>query len=502
MKSPVHTTVNTALSSNILKDETIAKPPAHTVKAMESPTTEVPYAQYVIVGTGTAAYSAMEAIRNLEPTAKVIMIGEEHDLPYLRPPLSKELWFSGKEANIISEGPTIENLEYKDWQGHGRSVFYLPKEAYKVIVPSQLLGNMTATSGQVQIIPGYPVENLDVEKNHVVLKNGQRIRYDKVLIATGGSPRVPEFVQSAPEDAQSKLMTFRTLKDYQKLLNWSKTDQVKTIVVVGGGFLGSELSVALAHKAKETGSRIIQVFPEKGNMALVFPHYLTEWTTKQLEKAGVEVRPSSIIKQIEVNLGKQVALHLDSGEHITADRVILATGLNPNSKIADASGLETDPTRGGILVNAELEARSNVFVAGDVCSYHDIALGRRRVEHHDHAIMSGKQAGENMVGRKKAYMHQSMFWSDLGPKISYEAVGVLDSKLNTVGVWAKQSEESSEDYDKGVVFYMNSDRRIVGILLWNIHGKVGMARKVLAEHKTLKDVKLAATLFNIHSSSS
>ncbi len=81
------------------------------------------------------------------------------------------------------------------------------------------------------------------------------------------------------------------------------------------------------------------------------------------------------------------------------DRVVLATGLSPNTDVATKSGLEIDNVRGGIMVNAELEARSNVFAAGDATSYHDINLGRRRVEHHDHAIMSGKQAGENMVGK-------------------------------------------------------------------------------------------------------
>lgn len=82
------------------------------------------------------------------------------------------------------------------------------------------------------------------------------------------------------------------------------------------------------------------------------------------------------------------------------DHVIVAAGLQPNTTIAKNSGLEIDPKYGGILVNAELEARSDVFVAGDVCSYHDVVLGRRRVEHYDHAVMSGRTAGLNMTGQK------------------------------------------------------------------------------------------------------
>ncbi len=77
----------------------------------------------------------------------------------------------------------------------------------------------------------------------------------------------------------------------------------------------------------------------------------------------------------------KVQISLSSGETVDSDHVIMAVGIEPNVELAAKSGLELDETRGGILVNAELEARSNVFVAGDACSYHDVALGRRRVEH-------------------------------------------------------------------------------------------------------------------------
>lgn len=78
---------------------------------------------------------------------------------------------------------------------------------------------------------------------------------------------------------------------------------------------------------------------------------------------------------------------------------------------------------------------------GDCASFHDITLGRRRVEHHDHAVISGRLAGENMAGGVRPYAHQSMFWSDLGPKVGFEAVGLVDSSLETVGVWAHDGDE-------------------------------------------------------------
>lgn len=78
--------------------------------------------------------------------------------------------------------------------------------------------------------------------------------------------------------------------------------------------------------------------------------------------------------------------------------MIVAVGAQPNTDLATTSNLETEPKTGGFLVNAELEARSNLWVAGDAACFYDVKLGRRRVEHHDHAVTSGRLAGENMTG--------------------------------------------------------------------------------------------------------
>jgi programmed cell death 8 (apoptosis-inducing factor) len=134
---------------------------------------------------------------------------------------------------------------------------------------------------------------------------------------------------------------------------------------------------------------------------------------------------------------------MESGRTFTSDYVLVAVGLQPNIELAQAAGLEIDPIKGGVLVNAELEARRDVFVAGDVASFFDMSLGRRRDEHHDHAAVSGRLAGENMAGARRPYTHQSMFWSDLGPNVGYEAIGIIDSALPTVGVWAKASAKDT-----------------------------------------------------------
>ncbi len=204
--------------------------------------------------------------------------------------------------------------------------------------------------------------------------------------------------------------------------------------------------------------------------------------------------------------------------YLTADHVVVAVGIEPNTDLAKSGGLEVDPDQGGFLVNAELQARHNIWVAGDAASFYDIKLGRRRVEHYDHAIVSGKLAGENMAGAHKPYWHQSMFWSDLGPRVGFEAIGLTDSELQTVAVYAKgtpddeapnedtegnreqkdiapsatasalkhkipesrttaTTNDNKGDYSKGVVFYIK-ENKVVGIVLWNIFNRIPIARKV------------------------
>ncbi|KAK5667314.1 hypothetical protein QVD99_005922 [Batrachochytrium dendrobatidis] len=239
-------------------------------------------------------------------------------------------------------------------------------------------------------------------------------------------------------------------------------------------------------------------------MGLVFPRYLTKWTTAKLREVGVDVKESTVITNAKES-GDNIELQFKNGTSVDADLIVLAVGLSPNQELAYSSGLEVDSIRSGIVVNAELEARTNVFAAGDVTSYHDIALGRRRVEHYDHAVMSGRMAGFNMTGVKKPYTHQTMFWSDLGPNISYEAAGIIDSKLPTVGVWAKKgkdapTEEETEEFGKGVVFYLSSSKKVIGVLTWNVFGKMDLARKIIREAKSHADIDGLARMFDIHSS--
>lgn len=482
---------------------------------------------YLIVGAGTAAFAAYRAIRSRDPKAQVLLVGEEPHLPYMRPPLSKEFWFSDDPEKVRA-------LRFKQWNGQERSIYFEPDSFY--CSPKELT---TKENGGVAVVRGRKVVKLDALKKTVTLDNGAQIKYEKCLLATGGRPRSLPQLDKAGEEVRKRTTLFRTIDDFQRLD--SITNDTKSIVIVGGGFLGSELACALGKKSLQSGMKVTQIFPESGNMGRVLPEYLSHWTMSKVRAEGVEVVPDSFVTSASFVDG-QVRLGLNDGSSLSADHVVVAVGLQPNTELAKTSGLEVDPTHGGFLVNAELESRSGVWAAGDAACFYDIKLGRRRVEHHDHAVVSGRLAGENMTGAGKPYWHQSMFWSDLGPEIGYEAIGIVDSSLPTVSVFAKAtaadtpraaatqaaegqglrsdaensakatagaggeaasgtgaeaSAPQANNYGKGIIFYLK-DKVVVGIILWNVFNKMGVARKIIKDGEPHEDLAEVAKLFNIH----
>jgi programmed cell death 8 (apoptosis-inducing factor) len=474
----------------------------------EAPTVKRPIqnysATYVIVGTGTAAYFAVRGIVEKDPNAKIIMIGEESYPPYMRTPLSKELWFR-------ENAPSPDSFEFTDWGGEKRSIFYEKPEFFtdvdKVSGPNGVPGTA--------LLLGNRVVDMNVHAKRLKLANGDVVKYDKCLLATGGTPRSIPLLDEADDAIRDKVKLYRSIKQFETLAATLGKEETKSIAVIGGGFLGSELSVALAHAGQKCGVTVTQVYPEDGNMAKVLPAYLSKWSTEKVRKEGVTIVPNTRLVGVKKAAeGAGLELELSSGQILSADEVVVAVGIEPSIELAKKARLEVDPVKGGILVNAELEARTDLWVAGDVASFYDVVLGRRREEHHDHAVVSGRLAGENMTGARKSYTHQSMFWSDLGPEIGYEAIGIIDAKLPTVGVWAAANtpasspedvgagaapaaDSSLDGYGKGVVFYMRDDA-VVGVVLWNVFDKIPLARKVIRSQKKYTDARDLAKLFKIH----
>ncbi|KAH8377044.1 hypothetical protein KR093_002943 [Drosophila rubida] len=480
--------------------------------------TSVPY---LIIGGGTAAFSAFRAIKSNDARAKVLMISNEFRKPYMRPPLSKELWYTPNP----NEDP-IKDYRFKQWTGSERSLYFEPEEFF--VDPEKL---DHSSNGGIAVAQGFAVKKIDAQNRVVTLNDGYQIGYEVCLIATGAQPKNLPVFRTASPSVREKVMVYRTPEDFDRLRRYAR--EKRSITIVGNGFVGSELACSLAHYSKEHGGgRVYQVFQEKGNMSKVLPNYLSTWTTRKMEAQGVCVIPDASIKSANRD-DSQLRLELNNGMTLLSDIVVVCVGCTPNTAMAGPSKLEVDRSLGGFVVNAELEARRNLYVAGDASCFYDPLLGRRRVEHHDHSVVSGRLAGENMTGAKKPYQHQSMFWSDLGPEIGYEGIGLVDSSLPTVGVFALPSDsekrsdnnnESSTDstesdtvvtetsgshtalncdpgedgnYGKGVIFYLKNDK-IVGILLWNLFNRIGLARTIINQNKTYDDLNEVAKLFEIH----
>ncbi|KAM7397747.1 hypothetical protein PAMA_005869 [Pampus argenteus] len=501
--------------------ETTELPPAPGVDSAPASLKVPSHAPYLLIGGGTASFAAARSIRARDPGAKVLIVTDEPDLPYMRPPLSKELWFS--DDPIVTE-----TLRFKQWNGKERSIYFQPPSFY--INAEEL---ESTENGGVAVLSGKKVVHMDVRGNKVKLDDNTEISYDKCLIATGGVPRNLQVIERAGDEVMKRTTLFRKIEDFKSLDKVSRN--VKSITIIGGGFLGSELACALGRRSNESGLEVIQMYPEKGNMGKVLPEYLSNWTTEKVKKEGVKIISEALVKSV-TSKDDKLEIKLKDGRLVKTDHIVAAVGLEPNVDLAKSAGLEVDSDFGGFRVNAELQARSNIWVAGDAACFYDIRLGRRRVEHHDHAVVSGRLAGENMTGANKPYWHQSMFWSDLGPDVGYEAIGIVDSSLPTVGVFAKatakdtpkaateksgtgiRSESETEDvatsptasstpiptmvqhkddYGKGVIFYLR-DKVVVGIILWNVFNRMPVARKIIKDGEEHADLNEVAKLFNIH----
>ena len=156
---------------------------------------EIPFVKYVLIGGGMASYYAMKTIKKMENDAQILMIGQESSVPYSRPPLSKELWDSSYDD--------LENWTFKDYNGDRKTVFYDTKT---FITVNQALE--FPNTDKVYFLNG-SVSSIDTAEESVILSNGAKVKYGKLLIATGGSPKILPIVKELPKETQSRVMTFR-----------------------------------------------------------------------------------------------------------------------------------------------------------------------------------------------------------------------------------------------------------------------------------------------------
>lgn len=370
---------------------------------------------YLIIGGGMTGAAAATGIRELDDAGAIGLISAESEPPYDRPPLSKKLW-DGKR--------TVE-----------QTFISLPDGVHPFL--------------QQRVVA------LDADARRVTTDQDESHSYGRLLLATGGQPRRLPFGGDA-------VNYYRTLEDYRALR--ADAERGASFVVIGGGFIGSEVAASL----RKQGNEVTLVFPETGITDRLFPAELAAYFNDYYRDHGVVVRAGESVTGIEAG-ASGATITLGSGERLAADRVVAGIGIVPNVELGRAAGLAID---NGILVDERLQtARPEILAAGDAANYPDAILGlRRRVEHADAARAMGRAAGRNMAGAGEPYRYLPMFYSDLFD-LGYEAVGLCDSRLEVFADW-------ENEFQRGVLYYLQ-DGRVRGVLLMDIWDKVDEARALI-----------------------
>jgi 3-phenylpropionate/trans-cinnamate dioxygenase ferredoxin reductase component len=382
----------------------------------------MPSYKYLILGGGMAGDAAIGGIREVDAAGPVGLIGAESDPPYDRPPLSKGLW----------KGKPLEGI-WRKTDRHG-----------------------------VTLHLGRQARTLDTTNKRVTDDQGTAYTFDKLLLATGGTPRRLPF-------GGEEIIYFRTVDDYRRLRTLA--GQAGRFAVIGGGFIGSEIAAALTM----SGKKVVMVFPDTGIGGRLFPADLARFLNDYYRQKGVEVLAGEQVEGSETRQGKPVLKTgggpSGGGREISVDAVVAGIGIRPNIDLAQAAGLAVD---NGVRVDRGLRtSHPDIYAAGDVASFHNPALDQRlRVEHEDNANTMGRLAGQAMAGRAVSYDHLPSFYSDLFD-LGFEAVGEVDARLETVADW-------KNPFHEGVIYYLR-DGRVRGVLLWNVWEQVDSARKLIAE---------------------
>jgi 3-phenylpropionate/trans-cinnamate dioxygenase ferredoxin reductase component len=394
----------------------------------------MPGYKYLIIGGGMTAAAAIKGIREIDANGSIGLVGNEADPPYKRPPLSKKLW-QGKPIETVWKGISTVGVE-------GLSMHL-----------------------------GHTIQSIHPAERYAVDEESTQYTYDKLLLATGGTPRRLPF-------GGNHIIYFRSLDDYRHLK--ALTESKQRFAVLGGGFIGSEIAAALAMNGKD----VTMVIPEQGIGERIYPPDLMQHLNGYYQEKGVRVLTGERVVSLDPpaetdrvsEMGTELELKLGSGQVLTVDSVVAGIGIILNTGLAEAAGLGLD---NGIVVDEHLRTSDpNIYAAGDVASYPDYILGeRRRVEHEDNANTMGKAAGRSMAASAtgmapEPYRHMPFFYSDMFD-LGYEAVGELDSRLEMVADW-------KEPYREGVIYYLR-EGRVRGVLLWNVWGQLDAARRLIAE---------------------
>lgn len=322
--------------------------------------------RFVIVGGGLAGAKAAETLREEGFDGKVVLLTEEAERPYERPPLSKGYLLGSDERETAFVHPA-------DW--------YAEHD-----VDLRLEAKVTA---------------IHTDEHEVELDGGERIGYDKLLLATGSRPRRLD----VPGADLGDVRYLRELPDADHLRD--VLDEGHRVAVVGGGWIGLEVAAAARTHGAEVTLIEMADLPLQGvlgeEVASVFADLHREH--------GVELLLGAAVREIVGDGDRVVALVTSDGREVMADTVVVGIGITPRVELAEAAGLAVD---NGVRVDASLRTSDpDVFAAGDVANVDHPLLGERvRVEHWANALDGGPAAARSMLGQEVSYDRLPFFFTD------------------------------------------------------------------------------------------
>ncbi|MFI7007340.1 NAD(P)/FAD-dependent oxidoreductase [Streptomyces sp. NPDC050145] len=330
---------------------------------------------FVIVGGGLAGAKAAETLRSEGFTGRVILIGDERDHPYERPPLSKG-YLQGKEDRD--------------------SVFVHEPAWY--------------ASNDIELHLGQTVTAIDRTAKTVQLGEGTAVRYDKLLLATGAEPRRLDI----PGTHLAGVHHLRRLSHAERLKHVlaSLGRDNGHLVIAGAGWIGLEVAAA----ARQYGAEVTVVEPEATPLHAVLGPELGQIFTELHSDHGVRFHFGARLTEISGQDGMVLAALTDDGEEHPAHDVLAAIGAAPRTALAEAAGLEMAPREhgGGIAVDIALRTSDpDIHAAGDVAAVqHPLFDTRLRVEHWANALNGGPAAARAMMGKDVVYDRVPYFFSD------------------------------------------------------------------------------------------
>lgn len=339
----------------------------------------------LIIGTGHAGFQAAASLREKGFAGSVTLIGDEHHLPYQRPPLSK---------GYLALSPPPE-------------VLLRPEQFYR--------------DNKIELRVDAHVAAIDRERRTATLESGETIPYDHLVLATGGRNRQLNLEGGDLEGVS----TLRRLDDAQRLRRYLHA--AGGIVIIGGGYIGLEVcSVALA-----LGVEILIVEAATRLVARVASNPLSEFFLRHYEKAGARILRGATVARILGSAGRVESVQLSSGESVATSLVLLCVGIAPDVELAEAAGLETAD---GIVVDCFLRTSdASIFAIGDCARYPSrYAAGNLvRVESVPNAMDQGRAVAETILGRPRDFDSVPWFWSEQG-KLRLQIAGLTQGHDRTV----------------------------------------------------------------------